>query len=295
MTSASELFYNRRSRLGRATAPVEGLGLDSSPHQRTFHHKCNRRHHNTNHNQSHGHDHSPHHRHDVDGSDPLAGPLHVAHSRHRASHPERESVSLSRGGSHCGSGNSSSTGTVSRINNQLGLTQNGRLPGSVLLARERLLERLRGVSLSGNRRSSRASLSIYRHEQTSDDFSLINTGDWDTESSMVQSAGGFRFIDRNLQGDQLPFLHEPSNKKPPGLTQEALNCLKVEVFSCRGKDIEGPTSRAWRECSVCLDSFGEGDELICLPCAHRFHSACLAPWLRTCGDCPYCRRVIVYR
>ncbi|KAH0862107.1 hypothetical protein HID58_079318 [Brassica napus] len=44
--------------------------------------------------------------------------------------------------------------------------------------------------------------------------------------------------------------------------------------------------------SICLESFTNGDVLISLPCTHSFHSLCLNPWLKTCGDCPYCLRAI---
>ena len=87
------------------------------------------------------------------------------------------------------------------------------------------------------------------------------------------------------------FLQE-LNTKPPGLTQEALDCLHQEVFSSSGNEI-GLESRVLQDCSICLESFTDGDELIRLPCGHKFHSVCLDPWIRCCGDCPYCRRSIV--
>ncbi|KAF5731836.1 hypothetical protein HS088_TW18G00521 [Tripterygium wilfordii] len=59
-----------------------------------------------------------------------------------------------------------------------GLNGNDRLPGAVLLARARLLERLRGVSVSRNRRSSRASSGVSRREQMfGDEPSLASVGD----------------------------------------------------------------------------------------------------------------------
>ena len=78
-------------------------------------------------------------------------------------------------------------------------------------------------------------------------------------------------------------------KKPPGPSQEALDCLHLEVFSSK---VEGVVSRASQDCSICLETFVGGDALIRLPCSHSFQSACLDPWLQTCGDCPYCCRTI---
>lgn len=60
---------------------------------------------------------------------------------------ERASVRLDQSTSQLVSSNSANTENLSRPR----LSENERLPGAVLLARERLLERLRGVPLSGYR------------------------------------------------------------------------------------------------------------------------------------------------
>lgn len=77
----------------------------------------------------------------------------------------------------------------------------------------------------------------------------------------------------------------------PGLSQDALNCLLIKVYKYDEKSNEIPS--ASRECSICLEGFEEGDELINLPCMHRFHSCCLFPWVEVCGACPNCRKVVV--
>ncbi|KAL3535952.1 hypothetical protein ACH5RR_004413 [Cinchona calisaya] len=43
------------------------------------------------------------------------------------------------------------------------------------------------------------------------------------------------------------------------------------------------------ECSVCLEQFKAGENLMRLPCGHRFHSRCLVPWLENNAYCPCCR------
>jgi hypothetical protein len=43
------------------------------------------------------------------------------------------------------------------------------------------------------------------------------------------------------------------------------------------------------ECAVCLDYFRTGDILAHLPCGHRFHWACVLPWLEVMPRCPSCR------
>ena len=48
------------------------------------------------------------------------------------------------------------------------------------------------------------------------------------------------------------------------------------------------------ECSICTNEFLADDEVTPLPCntAHYFHSACIAPWLKTNNTCPLCRKQV---
>lgn len=43
-------------------------------------------------------------------------------------------------------------------------------------------------------------------------------------------------------------------------------------------------------CSVCQDDFNAGDSLVLLPCGHKFHDACIKPWLVENNSCPVCRK-----
>ncbi|KAK8194257.1 hypothetical protein M8818_007445 [Zalaria obscura] len=43
-------------------------------------------------------------------------------------------------------------------------------------------------------------------------------------------------------------------------------------------------------CSICTDDFEPGQDLRVLPCDHKFHPACIDPWLlNVSGTCPLCR------
>ncbi|KAG4441225.1 hypothetical protein IFR05_003273 [Cadophora sp. M221] len=44
------------------------------------------------------------------------------------------------------------------------------------------------------------------------------------------------------------------------------------------------------ECSICIADFVDSEEVRVLPCNHRFHPACIDPWLlNVSGTCPICR------
>ncbi|XXG56938.1 hypothetical protein AAC387_Pa03g4231 [Persea americana] len=269
MTSASELFYTRRSRIGRN--PNLGFSPSPSP-DRNLHHHFHRHHHN-------------HPR--EEGCDPVPrrsshGPPNARHLCHRVSQTERESVRFDLSTSP-GTGNSSSGGTSSSRTNRPRLTTNDRLPGAVVQARARLFERLRGVSISENSRTNRGI--SWEEFAISDGFRIVDTGDWETEIPEWFVAGA-PFTDVTVQGQPTPDSLRTSKKKPPGLSLEDINCLQRVVFNV----VEGDgVSRAMRECCICLESFQKGDVLICLPCDHRYHPDCLDPWVKACGDCPYCR------
>ncbi|KAK4378488.1 hypothetical protein RND71_000350 [Anisodus tanguticus] len=268
MTSASELFFTRRSRYGRNDLE---LGSDSSSGRISHNHGVhNRRHH--------------HHRRDrvdVSNCEPTRSPPH--RPRRVAPPLNHESVSLDSGSSQAASGDAShATNNNNRIRDRVGSSGSERLPGAVLLARERLLQRLRGVSISGNRRSNRVPTSSRRNFTFEDDFRLADAGDWETDSRL--------WLAGTTPSPDLIWVE--TNKRPPGLSQEAVDLLHIGVFSNSDKEEEETQARAVLDCSICLDAFLQGDMLVCLPCGHRFHPCCLEPWVRTCGDCPYCRAAI---
>ncbi|XP_010538621.1 PREDICTED: probable E3 ubiquitin-protein ligase RHY1A [Tarenaya hassleriana] len=245
MTSASELFYTRRSRLGR---PDPDLGSDPSLN-RSFHHD----HHD--HHRRHRQNHQT--RHNFDGCDSLRRASRLRQFAFSERRPNRNLQSTTQVLSR-----NSGNGETQSVGNWGSLNETERLPGAVLLARARLVERLRGVSFSGNRGRDSAS-------RTS--LSLIDTAD---------TVPFFPDLTSQPEGSQLS---REYNKKPHGLTRDAINGLHRREFI---------SSEVKTDCSICLESFRDGDVLISLLCSHSFHSSCLVPWLRTCGECPYCRRAV---
>jgi len=46
-----------------------------------------------------------------------------------------------------------------------------------------------------------------------------------------------------------------------------------------------------KDCSVCCDTFGVKETVMCLPlCGHLFHERCALTWLTAHNTCPFCRR-----
>ncbi|KAF6165261.1 hypothetical protein GIB67_030443 [Kingdonia uniflora] len=269
MTSASELFYNRRSRRNE-------LGFDSpspSPSP-SFEHNHRRR-----------YQPQHHYHHQFRDCDPIRRSSSFISTRHLGNKREHKSAQVDFGTNEPGTGSSRTTASSSSRANRLHFARNDQLPGAVLLARERLLERLRGVSLTGNRQTGGRLSEISWNEITDDDFGLADSEDWESESSRELLAGGTPLTHSSTQNDLFSSAHDSTdNKKPAGLSQEEVNYLGREIFKLK----ENP-----EECGICLEGFSDGDSLICLPCNHRFHSTCLNPWVQICGDCPYCRTGIV--
>ncbi|XP_071716331.1 probable E3 ubiquitin-protein ligase RHY1A [Rutidosis leptorrhynchoides] len=257
MTGASKLFHSRRIRFGARNDDSVDTQLDSPPADANSHRRTtDRRHHHRNNRLDHG----------------SCNPNLRRNHRHRVS--EHEVVQVEQGVSHPLYGSIINSEDF-RSMRRRGAAENDRLPGVVLLARERLLERLRGVHVSENRQSSSSTSSIHQ-----DDFSY----------------GSFFETNNNLLEESVPEswqmvmpLSSMTKMLPGGLSENEINQLSVKVFNAENNE----SSSASRECSICLESFEDGEELINLSCKHKFHSCCLYPWVEVCGACPNCRKDIV--
>lgn len=42
-------------------------------------------------------------------------------------------------------------------------------------------------------------------------------------------------------------------------------------------------------CPVCMENFIKGETIYVLPCLHKYHRACIMPWLVQTGQCSVCR------
>ncbi|CAE8612351.1 unnamed protein product [Polarella glacialis] len=85
-------------------------------------------------------------------------------------------------------------------------------------------------------------------------------------------------LDDAVYGTLQRVLQMDSAQDPPGLSEEKIRDLPKVRYT--GKD---------HNCSICLDSFQEGDLLTALPCEHFFHSECVTHWMQRATRCPLCR------
>jgi len=79
-----------------------------------------------------------------------------------------------------------------------------------------------------------------------------------------------------------------SESKPEGCSEELVREMPVHVWG-PADAATAATGEHDELCAVCYDTFSDGDEVTVLPCAHRYHAACVAPWLLKNNSCPNCR------
>ncbi|KAG9440224.1 hypothetical protein H6P81_020389 [Aristolochia fimbriata] len=266
-----------------------GRGVESelvSAFDRNLHLHTNHRHRGEYHNHHQNH-HNQRRVRPEDDADPLRRQrMHARHLCHRVSQTERDSIQMGLGPSEAGIAVGSSETSNSRASDPR-FARNNRLPGTVLQARARLLERLRG--LTTNREINAISGFPWHEFDLNDDLRAVD-GEavaLERETSRETLASALYITNSVFQTEQSSYQTNLCPKKPPGLSQAAISALPHQVFDT------AKVVRVAEECCICLERFRDGDGLIHLQCGHRFHSMCLDPWVRTCGDCPYCRTTIV--
>lgn len=77
----------------------------------------------------------------------------------------------------------------------------------------------------------------------------------------------------------------------PGAEPEVLAAATSSIVHS-GSSSEGTESSAEQQCFICYESFQEGEQLLVLPCFHRFHNTCAERWLSQSRTCPICKHDI---
>ncbi|KAL8234967.1 hypothetical protein R6Q59_021067 [Mikania micrantha] len=140
--------------------------------------------------------------------------------------------------------------------------------------------------------------------------SVINQSDEDGKLGGVARKAKER-LDVRLRSHWKPEINSQERSRGASLVEEierkprssmVVGDLQMEVFGLKKsgskKSNWGKMGLIWKssdqdECVVCLEKFKDGEKLGRLPCAHRFHSVCLLPWLESHAQCPCCRMSVL--
>ncbi|GJU04648.1 probable E3 ubiquitin-protein ligase RHY1A [Tanacetum coccineum] len=112
--------------------------------------------------------------------------------------------------------------------------------------------------------------------------SINHSEDLEAYADGVQMEIGIGFLE--LQSSSSASSIHPDDFSYSSFIESSNNLLK-NLSRNRGNLKMRKPSSASRECSICLEGFENGDELINLPCMHRFHSCCLLPWVEEPAIC----------
>ncbi len=109
--------------------------------------------------------------------------------------------------------------------------------------------------------------------------------------------------DRDFNGNDYDQLHSFADENGPamgswfsqvGATDAEINRCPSRTLSA-GDELLRPkrSQESGREetptCSVCLESYREGETVRTIPCFHTFHAKCIDPWLAEKAECPICK------
>lgn len=109
------------------------------------------------------------------------------------------------------------------------------------------------------------------------------------DEDMSSAAGPSVHIELGGQRRVLPLqalLTLMAQQLPPGnaASSEDIDALPTHR-------LEGNIGEQTR-CSVCLEDFANGDQLMTLPCLHLYHQCCVERWLHADNSCPLCKTPI---
>ncbi|KAL6847008.1 hypothetical protein ACP4OV_022861 [Aristida adscensionis] len=173
------------------------------------------------------------------------------------------------------------------------VSDHGRLPDAVQQARERLLQRLNSMDLSGRRQKTWSSETIWAGSTRRADLAASTSADSILASLTNCFQPGVPMSASNIEESTAEPVGDADNSLMP-VTLFVEPVPELQHSACGGGSEEGDgASEPPSECSICLERCGDAAWLIQLRCKHVFHSACLERWLRARGDCPYCRATVL--
>lgn len=85
-------------------------------------------------------------------------------------------------------------------------------------------------------------------------------------------------------------VNTPSSPLDPDETKASCSdSASVLTIALEAVSREGGTTYSDDLCSVCLEQYVRGEELLQLTCCHVFHCSCIELWLKEHSVCPCCR------
>jgi len=72
-----------------------------------------------------------------------------------------------------------------------------------------------------------------------------------------------------------------------GLDKETLESFTVVKYD---KEKSKNLDSELKKCAICLEEFDDGEDVKFLLCLHRFHQACIDPWMEKHTTCPICKK-----
>jgi hypothetical protein len=117
-----------------------------------------------------------------------------------------------------------------------------------------------------------------------DDYGDFDEDDYDEGDEYDSGRHG----DRDLRGSEYAELYNEPYSQVTKLTKAQLNRLLVLY---KVKESDSALLEA-DPCTICLCSYEVGEELVTLPCFHRFHQSCADGWFKSPQSgqtCPQCR------
>ena len=100
----------------------------------------------------------------------------------------------------------------------------------------------------------------------------------------IQRTGQDTVDPDNMTYEQLMDLQEQVGKVKVGLSPAQVARLRHEHYS--------PDAHKLSSCSICLNEFDAGQEIVKLGCLHLFDSDCLKRWVDDNKNCPICKAEI---
>ena len=94
----------------------------------------------------------------------------------------------------------------------------------------------------------------------------------------------------------IDLFEEGNDSVEVSLEEEEKNEIEDSYEAIKGienyETVEYVKNQTYVNCSICLEDFTEGIDIIRLECFHIFHNACIRDWTKSSELCPECRREI---